>query len=508
MQLSRHFYQLIQRNNCYHKDLVVSNKSLRFFCNKPPFLSSLSFPSPSSLSSPSPLSPSIISSSLSSPPSTIMQTSAEATGVTSIDGTATADTIRDELKRRVELLKSTSGRAPGLAVVLVGSRPDSATYVRMKKKACAEAGIVDLGRDLPENATEADILALVQELNADNRVDGILVQLPLPVGIKEETILDAISFEKDADGLHPLNAGYLALKGREPVSTACTPKGCLELLKRNNISISGKNAVVLGRSNIVGVPIAALLQRENATVTICHSKTTDIASHVRNADIVVAAIGQPLFLKGEWLKPGAVVIDVGINQVKDDSKKSGYRLVGDVDFDSCILPNRASAITPVPGGVGPMTIAMLLTNTVNLFERRIKATSTSPSSSISLPTTLVEESIFDKIIAGKIPSTKVFEDEQCFAFRDISPCAPTHVLLVPKIRGKLDQLQHASALDEPILGHLLRIAGTIAKQENLGEGYRVVINDGKLGCQTVYHLHLHIIGGTQLSWPPTGLSGK
>jgi len=486
--------------------LIFSNKSLRSFFNNRPFLS---FSSPSRLSSPSPstLSPSIISSSLSSPPSTTMQTSAEATGVTIIDGKATADTIRDELKRRVELLTSTSGRAPGLAVVLVGSRPDSATYVRMKKKACAEAGIVDLGRDLPENATEADILALVQELNADNRVDGILVQLPLPVGIKEETILDAISFEKDADGLHPLNAGYLALKGREPVSTACTPKGCLELLKRNKISISGKNAVVLGRSNIVGVPIAALLQRENATVTICHSKTTDIASHVRNADIVVAAIGQPLFLKGEWLKPGAVVIDVGINQVQDDSKKSGYRLVGDVDFDSCILPNRASAITPVPGGVGPMTIAMLLTNTVDLFERRIKATSTS-TSSFTLPTTLVEESIFDKIIAGKIPSTKVFEDELCFAFRDISPCAPIHVLLVPKIRGQLDQLQHASALDEPILGHLLRIAGSIAKQENLGEGYRVVINDGKLGCQSVYHLHLHIIGGTQLSWPPTGLSGK
>jgi len=369
----------------------------------------------------------------------------------------------------------------------------------MKKKACAEAGIADFGRDLPGDATEADILATVRELNADPRVDGILVQLPLPSGIKEETILDAISFEKDADGLHPLNAGFLALKGREPLSTACTPKGCLELLKRNKIQIAGKNAVVLGRSNIVGVPVAALLQRENATVTVCHSRTADIASHVRNADIVVAAIGQPLFLKGEWLKPGAVVIDVGINQVKDESKKSGFRLVGDVDFDSCILPNRASAITPVPGGVGPMTIAMLLTNTVDLFERRMKD---------SVATTITEESIFDKIISQKIPSTKVFEDELCYAFRDISPCAPTHVLLVPKVRGRLNQLQNSTAADEQILGHLLRVAGDIAKQEKLGDGYRVVINDGKLGCQTVFHLHLHIIGGTQLSWPPTGLGGK
>lgn len=429
-----------------------------------------------------------------------MQTSADATGVTIIDGKATADTIREELKLRVDRLSASAGRAPGLAVVLVGARPDSATYVRMKKKACAEAGIADFGRDLPGDATEADILATVRELNADPRVDGILVQLPLPAGIKEETILDAISFEKDADGLHPLNAGFLALKGREPLSTACTPKGCLELLKRNKIQIAGKNAVVLGRSNIVGVPVAALLQRENATVTVCHSRTADIASHVRNADIVVAAIGQPLFLKGEWLKPGAVVIDVGINQVKDETKKSGFRLVGDVDFDSCILPNRASAITPVPGGVGPMTIAMLLTNTVDLFERRMKDSVTT--------TTTTEESIFDKIISQKIPSTKVFEDELCYAFRDISPCAPTHVLLVPKVRGRLNQLQNSTAADEQLLGHLLRVSGDIAKQEKLGDGYRVVINDGKLGCQTVFHLHLHIIGGTQLSWPPTGLGGK
>ena len=231
------------------------------------------------------------------------------------------------------------------------------------------------------------------------------------------------------------------------------------------------------------------------------------------ADVVVAAIGKPLFVKGEWLKPGAVVIDVGINQVEDASKKSGFRLVGDVDFDSCVLPGRASAITPVPGGVGPMTIAMLLSNTVDLFERRVAAAAAGQGAGAGAAAAVATspaappllETLFDKIVAGKIPSAKVYEDGLCYAFRDISPCAPTHVLLVPKVRGRLDQLQHATAADEPLLGHLMRVAGEVAQQENLGGGFRVVINDGALGCQTVNHLHLHIIGGTQLSWPPTGL---
>jgi len=310
-----------------------------------------------------------------------------------IDGKAIADDIRHETAARVAALTARAGRAPGLAVVLVGARPDSATYVRMKKKACIEAGIADLGVDLPGDCGEAEVLRVVRELNDDARVDGILVQLPLPAGVSEERVLDAISFDKDADGLHPLNAGLLALKGREPQSTACTPKGCVELLRRAGVEMAGKSAVVLGRSNIVGVPVAALLQRENCTVTVCHSRTPDIAAHVARADIVVAAIGQPNFVKGEWLKPGAVVIDVGINQVADASKKSGTRLVGDVDFDSCVASGRVSAITPVPGGVGPMTIAMLLSNTVDLFERRVGAVNAALA-----PSPAPSESLFDKIM--------------------------------------------------------------------------------------------------------------
>ena len=444
---------------------------------------------------------------------------APAGGARLIDGKAVADAIREELRLRVAALAAAAGRAPGLAVLLVGARADSATYVRMKKKACAEAGIADFGRDLPADAGEAAIVAAVAELNADPRVDGILVQLPLPAGVSEERVLDAISFEKDADGLHPLNAGYLALKGRAPLSTACTPKGCLELLRRSGVALAGKRAVVLGRSNIVGVPVAALLQRENCTVTVCHSRTPDIAAHVREADIVVAAIGQPGFLRGEWLKPGAVVIDVGINQVPDASKKAGVRLVGDADFESCAAPGRAGAITPVPGGVGPMTIAMLLSNTVDLFERRVAAAaaaaaaagdagaaSASPAAPPAAPAPASKRTLFDKIVAGEIPCAKVYEDALCLAFRDIQPCAPAHILLVPKVRGRLDQLQHATPADAPLLGHLMATVGVVARQEGLTAGFRVVVNDGDLGCQSVDHLHLHIIGGTQLAWPPTGLA--
>lgn len=199
------------------------------------------------------------------------------------------------------------------------------------------------------------------------------LQLPLPAHIDERAVLEKISLDKDADGLHPLNVGFLTLKGYSPKAIACTPKGCIELLKRYNIPIAGKRAVVLGRSNIVGIPAALLLLGENATVTVCHSRTADIASAVREADIVVAAIGKANFVQGEWLKPGAVVIDVGINSVPDASKPAGYRLVGDCDFESCAAAGRASAITPVPGGVGPMTIAMLLSNTVDLAEGRCKA---------------------------------------------------------------------------------------------------------------------------------------
>ncbi|CAE7214911.1 FOLD4 [Symbiodinium sp. KB8] len=263
------------------------------------------------------------------------------------------------------------GKAPGLAVILVGARPDSATYVRMKRKACEEVGIADFGVNLPVEASEDEIVAAVRAANEDERVHGILVQLPLPEHVNEMRVLSEISPEKDVDGLHPANVGDLALRGRNPRFVACTPRGCIELLHRNGIEISGKSAVVLGRSNIVGIPAALLLLQENATVTVCHSRTKDIEARIRDADILVAAIGKAHFVQGSWIKPGAVVIDVGINSVDDATKKRGYRLVGDVDYAAA--KPVASAITPVPGGVGPMTIAMLLQNTVEAGERALTA---------------------------------------------------------------------------------------------------------------------------------------
>lgn len=291
-----------------------------------------------------------------------------------IDGSSTAAAIRKEIAERVSKMKEASGVTPGLAVVLVGERPDSKAYVRMKKRACDEVGIDQSGSvDLPDTATEDEIVAVVEKLNADPSVHGILVQLPLPSHVSEERVLDAISFDKDADGLHPLNAGYLALRGRKPAAVACTPKGCMELLKRYGVEPSGKRAVVIGRSNIVGIPMAHLLNEASATVTIAHSRTPDLPGVVREADIVVAAVGRPGMVKGDWIKEGAVVIDVGINRVTDPEAKRGYRLVGDVDYEACAA--KASKITPVPGGVGPMTIAMLLSNTVDAAEKFAAAAS-------------------------------------------------------------------------------------------------------------------------------------
>ena len=255
--------------------------------------------------------------------------------------------------------------------MLVGSRADSATYVRMKVAACAEVGIVDLGRSFPEGASTAELVAAVRALDGDAAVHGILVQLPLPAHVDEAAVLGAISPPKDADGLADANMGAAVLKGRRPGPRACTPLGVIALLRRAGVAMAGKHAVVLGRSNIVGVPVAHMLLQEDATVTMAHSKTRDVAALCRSADILVAAIGRPGFVQGDWIKPGAVVIDVGINAVPDATKPSGSRLVGDVDFDAAA--KRASAITPVPGGVGPMTIAMLMTNTVNAYERAVKA---------------------------------------------------------------------------------------------------------------------------------------
>ncbi len=283
-----------------------------------------------------------------------------------IDGKQIGQEIRDEVKTAVDDRLKRGLPAPGLATVLVGENPASQVYVRNKQKACAEVGINSFGHNLPENATQEEVEALARNLNADPAVNGILVQLPLPRHLDEEKVLSAIDLNKDVDGFHPVNIGRLAQKGREPVFVPCTPAGCMVLLEKAGAQLSGANAVVLGRSNIVGMPVALLLVKANATVTICHSRTRDLPSVVRQADILVAAIGQPEFVKKDWVKPGAVVIDVGINQKEDTSAKRGYRLVGDVAFDE--VSEVASAITPVPGGVGPMTIALLLKNTLHAAE--------------------------------------------------------------------------------------------------------------------------------------------
>jgi 5,10-methylene-tetrahydrofolate dehydrogenase/methenyl tetrahydrofolate cyclohydrolase len=286
-----------------------------------------------------------------------------------IDGKAIAATIRNEIRGEVEAMRSAHGQVPGLATVLVGARKDSQTYVRMKKRACEEVGIRSIGHDLPEDISQDALLDVVRELNADSGVDGILVQLPLPAHIDDEEILGAVSLEKDVDGFHPLNIGRLSMKRRDPLFVPCTPKGCIELLDRSGVAIEGKRAVVLGRSNIVGLPVAMLLLHRNATVTICHSRTNDLPGVVREAEILIAAVGRPEMVRGDWIRPGAVVIDVGVNAVDDTASEKGYRLVGDVAFDEARAV--ASAITPVPGGVGPMTIAMLLRNTLDSARRRI-----------------------------------------------------------------------------------------------------------------------------------------
>jgi len=280
-----------------------------------------------------------------------------------IDGKAIAAEISKEIKQRVEQLLSTTGVRPGVGVLLVGNRPDSATYVRMKKTACEDVGITFRLETRPETIAEAEVLQIIDTLNKDKGIHGILVQLPLPNHIDTKKVLAAVDFEKDVDGLSPLHMGNLAMRGHEPLFVPCTPKGCIELLKREKIPLAGKNAVVIGRSNLVGIPVALLLMKEDATVTVCHSKTTDLPAVVRQADIVIAAVGKAEMVKGDWIKPGAVVIDVGINSKDAPDTKRGYRLVGDVDYES--THKVAGRITPVPGGVGPMTVAMLLENTLN-----------------------------------------------------------------------------------------------------------------------------------------------
>ncbi len=288
---------------------------------------------------------------------------------TIIDGKAVAADVQAKIAARVEELFAKTGRRPGLATVLVGEDPASATYVRMKGKRCQAVGMESFSHFLPADATQEEVEELVKTLNADPAVNGILVQLPLPKHLDEEAVLNAISLEKDVDGFHPINIGRLTMKGREPLFIPCTPKGSMMLLESTGVKIEGANAVVLGRSNIVGLPMASLLLHANATVTTCHSRSKDLPGICRSADILVAAVGRPEMVKGDWIKPGAVVIDVGTNKVDDPSKKRGYRLTGDVAFDEAV--EVAGAISPSPGGVGPLTIAMLLQNTLDAFERTV-----------------------------------------------------------------------------------------------------------------------------------------
>ncbi len=337
-----------------------------------------------------------------------------------IDGVAIAEQVRAEIALGVEKLVAKSGVTPGLATVIVGDNLASQTYVRAKRKACAEVGIQSFGHELPATTTQQEVEMLVGKLNADARVHGILVQLPLPDALDEEAVLAAISIEKDVDGFHPINIGKLGMKGRDPLFVPCTPDGCMRLLEESGAQFSGANAVVLGRSNIVGLPAAMLLLKRDATLTVCHSRTKDLPTVCRRADILIAAVGRAEMVKGDWVKPGAHVIDVGINNKwlehpadrevtcgvsgetftahrQDESEKGGrkrvgyldeksnavylrehlpqgrsveglvklfrrHRLVGDVDFDE--VKEVVGHITPVPGGVGPMTIAQLLSNTL------------------------------------------------------------------------------------------------------------------------------------------------
>jgi len=283
---------------------------------------------------------------------------------TLIDGAAIGRLVRADVARDVARLQAL-GVVPGLTVVLVGDDPASAVYVRSKGKACEEAGMHGETIRMPADATEEQLLAQVDALNDDPRVHGILVQMPLPRHMSADKVIRRIRPEKDVDGFHPVNVGKLSIGERDGF-VPCTPAGAIELLVRSGVDTRGKDAVIVGRSNIVGKPMAALLMQDapggNATVTVCHSRTVDLASHTRRADILVAAIGKPEMITGDMIKPGAVVIDVGINRVNDNSVAKGYRIVGDVHFASARAV--ASLITPVPGGVGPMTIAMLMQNTV------------------------------------------------------------------------------------------------------------------------------------------------
>ena len=290
-----------------------------------------------------------------------------------IDGRATAEIIFDKLSEETKLLTKKYKSQPGIAVVLIGNDPSSHIYVNAKKKIAKKIGFFSQKIILPEESSQKKVLAIIDELNKDNNIHGVLVQSPPPDHIDEEQIILHIDPKKDVDCFHPYNMGKILI-GKLDGFLPCTPSGCIELLRRYQIKTSGKNVVIIGRSNIVGKPLAALLMQKNtsanATVTICHSKTKNIADHTLKADIIISALGQPKFLTADMVRKDAIVIDIGINQINDKTKKSGKRLVGDADFNKLIY--KCSWITPVPGGVGPMTIAMLMKNTLLAFKNSFK----------------------------------------------------------------------------------------------------------------------------------------
>ncbi len=285
-----------------------------------------------------------------------------------IDGNKVAEDMRAELKEDVSMLKK-KGIVPGLGVILVGQDPASQSYVTAKERACEELGIYSDDNRLPAETSQEDLMAVVEKMNRDPKINGILVQLPLPKGLNEAEVLLAIDPDKDVDGFHPMNVGKMVVG--EEAFLPCTPHGVIQLLIRNGVKIESAHVVIVGRSNIVGKPLANMLIQKNAkgnaTVTVCHTRTKDIVKHTRQADIIIAAAGKPNTITADMVKEGVVVIDVGVNRVEDATKKKGYRLVGDVDFEA--VKEKASLITPVPGGVGPMTITMLLYNTVESAKR-------------------------------------------------------------------------------------------------------------------------------------------
>lgn len=286
-----------------------------------------------------------------------------------MDGNALAEILKLQMAEEVATIKAqyqSQELLPRLDVILVGDRKDSQTYVSMKTKACEKVGMLHEQHNLPADTTQKDLEALVQRLNNDPRVNGILVQLPLPGHLQQDPVIEAIHPSKDVDGLTTVNQGRVLIDGIKAPMIPCTPLGCIEFLKHYKIDTCGKNAVVIGRSRLVGKPVSLLLQSMDATVTMVHSKSSNIGGIVKGADIVVACLGRANYVKGDWLKEGAVVIDVGINAVDDATKKAGYRLVGDCEYDSC--QKVASYITPVPGGVGPLTVSMLLRNTIKAFQ--------------------------------------------------------------------------------------------------------------------------------------------